>query len=154
SYSLINAQLSDAASYSVVVTNAGGSVTSNPALLIVQAPTIVDGSLDPTFNTGAGANSWVNIVLEQPDTKLLIGGLFTTFNGTNRSYVARLNRDGSLDGSFNPGSGPNNALVGLALQPDGKVLIGGFFTTISGQNFRYLARLLANGTLDTSFATG
>jgi uncharacterized delta-60 repeat protein len=154
SYSVINAQLSDAATFTVVVTNAGGSITSNPAMLTVQAAPIGEGSLDPTFNPGSGANNWVNIVLEQPDTRLLIGGLFTTFNNTNRPYIARLNRDGSLDTTFDPCTGPNNALVALALQTDGKPLIGGFFTTVSGQNFRYLARMLANGTLDPSFATG
>lgn len=155
SYSVSNAQLVDAVSYAVVVANAGGSVTSSPpATLTVLVSSATDGSLDPTFNTGAGANSWVNIVLEQPDGKLLIGGLFTTFNGTSRPYVARLNWDGSLDGTFNPGTGPNNALVGLALQPDGKPIIGGFFTTVAGQNFRYVARLQSNGTLDPSFATG
>jgi uncharacterized delta-60 repeat protein len=154
SYSVLNAQPSDASTYTVVVTNAGGSITSNPAILVVQPAPIGEGSLDPTFNPGSGANNWVNIVLEQPDTRLLIGGLFTTFNNTNRPYVARLNRDGSLDTSFDPGGGPNNALVALALQNDGKPLIGGFFTTVSSQNFRYLARLSANGALDPGFATG
>ena len=104
SYSVLNSQLADAVSYAVVVSNAGGSVTSSPATLTVQTPTVSEGSLDPTLNTGTGANSWVNIVLEQPDGKLLIGGLFTTFNGTNRPDVARLNWDGSLDNGFNPGT--------------------------------------------------
>ena len=88
------------------------------------------------------------------DAKLLIGGLFTSFNGSSRPYVARLNRDGSLDGGFNPGTGPNNALVGLALQSDGKPIIGGFFTAVGGQSFRYLrvckptARLNSDSSLD------
>jgi uncharacterized delta-60 repeat protein len=154
SYSLSDVQLSDAASYTVLVANAGGSITSDPVLLTVLRPTIGPGSLDPTFNPGSGANSWINVILAQSDGKLLIGGLFTAFNGTNRPYVARLNWDGSLDTTFNPGTGPNNALVGLALQPDGKVLIGGFFTSESGQSFRYVARLLPTGSLDTGFATG
>lgn len=154
SYSLSTVQLSDAVSYAVVVANAGGSITSNPALLTVVSPGIGEGSLDPTFNPGSGANSWVNIIVGQSDGKLLIGGLFTAFNGTNRPYVARLNWDGSLDTSFDPGAGPNNALVGMALQPDGRVLIGGFFTGESAQGFRYMARLLTTGSLDTSFATG
>jgi uncharacterized delta-60 repeat protein len=154
SYSFSNVQLSDATSYAVVVANAAGSITSSPALLTVLSPTIGGGSLDPTFNPGSGANSWVNSIVEQTDGKLVIGGLFTTFNGTNRPYVARLNWNGSLDTSFNPGTGPNNALVALALQPDGRVLIGGFFTGESSQNFRYVARLLPTGALDTSFATG
>lgn len=154
SYTVSNAQLADAVSYAVVVANAGGSVTSSLALLTVRVSSGSDGSLDPTFNIGTGANSWVNTVLEQSDGKLLIGGLFTTFNGTGRPYVARLNWDGSLDNTFNPGTGPNNALVGLALQPDGKPIIGGFFTAVGGQNFRYVARLLNTGALDTTFATG
>lgn len=59
---------------------------------------------------------------------------------------------GTLDKSFNPGTGADNFIHGLALQPDGKILIGGMFTNFNGVVCRKLARLNTNGTLDTAFA--
>ena len=87
----------------------------------------------------------------QPDGKVLIGGDFSSFGPQIRQSVARLNPDGTLDTSFqNPGVN-GNSVFDLVLQPDGKVLIGGAFTTVGGQPRQYVTRLHANGTLDTSF---
>ena len=77
----------------------------------------------------------------QPDGKVLIGGSFTSVNGTNRNRIARLNADGSLDSSFNPGTGANGAVRAIVVQPDGNVLIGGNFTTVNGVLRPYVARL-------------
>ncbi len=102
-----------------------------------------DGTLDTGFNPGTGAN-WASSIALQPDGKVLIGGWFTAVNGTNRSGIARLNANGSLDGSFNPGTGVSGSSVSsIALQPDGKVLIGGSFTTVNGTNRNHIARLNA-----------
>ena len=79
----------------------------------------------------------------QPDGKLLIGGNFTSYNGTPRNRIARLNADGSLDASFNPGTGANSSVYALALQPDGKLLIGGDFTAYAFTPRTRLARLYA-----------
>src|SRR5205823_1631102 len=76
---------------------------------------------------------------------------FTTFNGTNRSRIARLNARGSLDTTFDPGAGPDSYVVSVSLQPDGKVVIGSNFTKFAGVPSIYLARLNGNGSLDTSF---
>src|SRR5439155_19771250 len=110
-----------------------------------------DGSLDPTFNPGAGPNKGVSGIALQSDGRILIGGTFATFNGISRARVARLNADGSLDSTFDPGAGPNTSVVALSLQPDGKILIGGDFTAIGGVTRNYIARLNADGSLDTSF---
>jgi uncharacterized delta-60 repeat protein len=99
------------------------------------------GSLDTTFNPGTGANGAVRAIKLQPDGKLLIGGAFNAFNGTNRSCIARLNPNGSLDLGFNPGIGADGVVSSIALQPDGNVLIGGDFNTINGVERRYVARL-------------
>ena len=66
----------------------------------------------------------------QADGKVLIGGNFTQINGTGRNFIARLNADGSLDTGFNPGTGANGDVTAVAVQPDGKVLIGGAFTDL------------------------
>jgi uncharacterized delta-60 repeat protein len=118
------------------------------------------GSNDPTFNVvddgtnRDGANYAVRALALQPDGKLLIGGDFTTYNGTPRNLIARLNADGSLDASFNPGSGANFEVHALALQSDGKVLIGGTFTSYNGTPRNRIARLNADGSLDASFNPG
>lgn len=62
-------------------------------------------------------------------------------NGTNRNRIVRLNSDGSLDTSFNPGTGADGLVRSIALQPDGNVLIGGNFTTVNGVARPYVARL-------------
>jgi len=113
----------------------------------------VDGSLDTSFLNGmTGATGEVNPVVLQPDGKVLIGGFFTTVNGVSRNRIARLNADGGLDTSFQDAmSGANNPVYSLDLQPDGKVLIGGFFTMVNGVTRNRVARLNADGSLDTSF---
>ena len=111
-------------------------------------------SIDPTFDPGSGVSGFVFSVAAQADGKVLIGGLFTSYNGTARSRIARLNADGSLDTGFNPGSGPNSSVFSVAVQADGKILISGFFTQYNGTDRSYIARLNADGSLDTSFNPG
>jgi uncharacterized delta-60 repeat protein len=119
-----------------------------------------DGSLDTTFDPGA--NAWVDALAVQADGKILVGGDFTTLGGggagtATRNYIGRLNADGSLDTSFNPGA--NGAVRALAVQPDGKILVGGMFTTLGGGGTgtttrNYIGRLNADGSLDESFDPG
>ena len=85
----------------------------------------------------------------QPDGKILAGGFFTNLAGQARNRIGRLNADGTLDGSFNPGA--NNWVRVFAVQADGKVLVGGQFTNLAGQVRNYIGRLNADGTLDAGF---
>ena len=110
-----------------------------------------NGTVDSSFNTGSGANNWVRSTILQPDGKVLIAGHFTSVDGVGRNHVARLNSDGSLDTGFDPGSGTDNGVLSMALQSDGKVLIGGAFATVNGVSRPRLARLNTDGSLDTSF---
>src|SRR6185436_9552567 len=89
-----------------------------------------DGTNDASFlATAAGVNNSVFSVAIQSDGRVLIGGLFTNVNGTERNGAARLNPDGNLDMSFlAAGSGANAPLYSIALQSDGKMVIGGAFT--------------------------
>lgn len=109
-----------------------------------------DGTLDTSFNPGTGANNTVLRVAAQPDGKIIIAGRFTTYNGTARSRIARLNANGSLDTAFVPPTLDGDVLA-LGLQPDGKIIIAGQFTTAGGTARKNIARLNANGSLDTSF---
>ena len=116
-----------------------------------------DGTLDNTFTTGVGFNSIVslNSLVVQSDGKILVGGSFTSYNGTaGVNRIARLNNNGSLDTTFNIGTGFNNTVSSLAVQSDGKILVGGQFGTYNGSTVNRIARLNNNGILDTSFNNG
>jgi uncharacterized delta-60 repeat protein len=108
-----------------------------------------NGTIDPTFTPNI--NSTVNRLLRQADGKVLIGGEFTNVNGSALRGIARLLPNGSLDTTFTPPGGANEAVLALAQQSDGKVLIGGRFTAVNGINRAFLARLNADGTFDAGF---
>jgi len=113
-----------------------------------------NGSLDTSFHAGTGASAAVMAAVIQPDGKIIIGGSFTSYNGISRNRLARINPDGSLDVSFNPGTGPDLYMQAIALQQDGKILIGGAFTHYNGIARNRLARLNPDGSLDTAFNPG
>jgi uncharacterized delta-60 repeat protein len=133
---------------------AGAFTSFNNILRNYLARINSDGTLDTSFDPGSGADFYIYAVALQPDGKIIIGGSFTFYNGTNRNYIARINTDGSLDGSFNPGSGASNSVSVIALQPNGKIIIGGAFTSYNGVARNRIARLNADGSLDTSFNPG
>ncbi|MGO8678444.1 MAG: hypothetical protein ACLQVX_21590 [Limisphaerales bacterium] len=122
-----------------------------------------DGTFDSSFNGSAsgleGSGCNVNSIEVQADGKILVGGTFTILDGQPRSCLGRLNADGTLDSEFNPGVGLANqgpgaspSVVVLAVQADGKILVGGNFTSLAGQPCTRFGRLNPSGTLDTSFA--
>jgi len=111
-----------------------------------------DGTLDPTFLSGLGFNGPVYSVKIQADEKIIVGGHFTSYNGSTINRLARLNTDGTLDPTFNTGTGPANAIIDLEIQADGKIVIGGVFTSYAGTTRNKLARVHTTGGLDISFA--
>ena len=109
-----------------------------------------DGAIDNTFDSPSV--SGVKITVIQPDGKILIGGIFGQVNGVARSGIARLNADGTLDYTFNPPYGIQGGELGaIALGPDGKILLGGAFTSVNGVPRKSFARLNGDGSLDTDF---
>lgn len=112
------------------------------------------GAFDNTFNQGTGANGYVHSMVVQPDGKILIGGSFTTYNGVSRNSVARINSDGTLDTSFDPGTGSDYWVRSVLLLPNGKLMVGGNFTTFNGIPCKGLVRLNSDGSVDSSFALG
>jgi uncharacterized delta-60 repeat protein len=110
-----------------------------------------DGTLDTAFDVGSDAPAFAIAI--QADGKILVGGYFTTLCGQTRNHIARLNLDGTLDNTFNPGADgpPPPSVRTIAVQPDGKILVGGYFSTLGGQTRNCIGRLNADGTLDTSF---
>lgn len=130
-------------------------------ILVSVAPGLRAQSAADGFNPNVSGS--VQVVVRQPDGKLIIGGSFVTIapnNSSNASQVsglARLNLDGSIDTSFTVPSLTNPSNQNLpsqvqcvVLQDDGKILVGGTTQINGGQ--KYLFRLNSNGTQDTSFA--
>ncbi|TDW50219.1 putative delta-60 repeat protein/predicted secreted protein (Por secretion system target) [Flavobacterium sp. 270] len=113
-----------------------------------------DGSVDKSFNIGSGFNYVVESIVLLEDGKIIVGGEFTKFQGLNQNFLIRLNADGSKDNSFNIGTGFNYPVNSLALQKDGKLLVGGIFTSYQGKAQKYLIRLNTDGSQDDSFKTG
>lgn len=114
-----------------------------------------NGSSDASFSTGGIGGGPVTSLAWQPDGKILVGGLFSSVGGQTRNRIARLNNDGSLDMNFNPSlaaGGSTTPIAGaFAVQPDGKIIVGGLFFTIAGQSQTNLARLDENGVFDDTF---
>jgi uncharacterized delta-60 repeat protein len=113
-----------------------------------------NGTTDSTFNAGSGFDSPPITLAIQTDGKILASGFFTVFNGTPRTKFSRLNADGSLDATFNPlltGADSNWNIFAITPQSNGKILIGGNFTTVNGTTRTGIARLNADGSLDTTF---
>jgi uncharacterized delta-60 repeat protein len=112
-------------------------------------------SLDPAFQPTAlfnqSANAVVVALAAQADGKVLAAGNFQAAGGVLSNNVLRLNADLSRDLSFRPALGANGLVQALAVQPDGKVLIGGLFTGYAGTTTGPVARLLPTGELDPTF---
>jgi uncharacterized delta-60 repeat protein len=116
-----------------------------------------DGTEDLVFaaTLGTGFSDTINTISLQSDGDLLVGGVFTTFNGNTRNYLVRLNSDGTEDTTFatNLGTGFSDTVNSISLQSDGDILVGGSFTNFNSNTRNYLVRLNQDGTEDTTFAT-
>ena len=95
--------------------------------------------LDPITGTAdsfsANTNDAVRVLALQSDGKILVGGIFTNIGGQARNYLARLDPVTGLIDSFNAntGVGSDRGINAIVVQRDGKIVVGGAFTTIGGQ---------------------
>lgn len=132
-------------------TSVGGQPRAGLALL--QA----NGALDASFNPGTGATappgpSPIQCVAALPSGDLLIGGAFTSYNGNAANSIARLLPDGSMNPSFNTGTGPNGNVLNLVPAADGKVWCMGLFSQFNGDAVPFLCRLESTGARDSGFS--
>src|SRR5207249_6421805 len=81
------------------------------------------------------------------------GGDFTAVNGIGRNRIARLTADGALDATFNPGVGADGSVYDIAVQSDGKVVMVGEFHSMNSTARNNVARLNADGSIDSSFTS-
>ncbi|GGF05546.1 hypothetical protein GCM10011383_15800 [Hymenobacter cavernae] len=114
-----------------------------------------DGTPDATFSYRNQDNSGIiTHLVGQPDGKVLLARRVSKYGSPQQIYLQRLNVDGSLDVEFSMTLGPppsytSTAISLLTLQPDGRILVGGWFSDAQGR--KHLIRLLPDGTVDTSF---
>jgi uncharacterized delta-60 repeat protein len=115
-----------------------------------------NGDFDTTFNSGGiGANGSVISLDIQADNKILVGGSFAAYNTIVIPRLIRLNADGSIDTSFQSGTGPSPGQVStIQTQFDTKIMVGGSFTNYSGITANRLMRLNSDGTFDSTFSIG
>src|SRR5437667_8966746 len=125
-----------------------GSITA------VRAAAPTPGQLDTTFVPAPGTNDAVNVVIPQPDGKVIAAGRFTQANNVGRNRIARFNFDGSLDNSFDPGTGADAEITAAVLQPDDRIVVAGRFTSFNGFIHNRVCRLNANGNVDQTFGLG
>ena len=162
----------------VIIAGNFTSFDQNPYNRIVRL--LSNGYQDPTFlvSPNSGANNFISALALQPNGSILIGGNFTAFNGNDRHRIARLNSDGSLDGTFNPGLGADGTVWSIALvnrvvqqtnilneggglyltnvvvMTNAQIVIGGDFTSVNGIGMNHVAVLNMDGSVDTTFNPG
>ena len=137
----------------------GGSFTETNTSIranrIVRLNT--NATLDSSFNLGTGFNNAVfnknavNTIAIQSNGKILVGGGFTSYKGISLNYIISLNSDASTDRSFFTGKGFDGVIKTIVVQSDGKVLIGGNFTSYNGIAANHIIRLNSDGTVDPNF---
>ena len=134
----------------IIVGGGFTSIAGQPRTRIARL--LANGDIDPSFAATAVDGS-VNTVLVQPDGAILIGGSFSQVGAFVRNLTARLHADGSVDTSYDPNiTGGSTARVhDIVLQPDGKLVIVGRFTTVGGVMNRNIARLNSDGSRDATF---
>lgn len=152
SYQLPSSSVSDSGTYRVLISNSLGNLTSAEVVVsVVLAPAArVESWPNPALN------STLNAILPLPDGRTLVGGNFTQANPGSGAQTIRslalLDATGNIDLSFNLSL--NNTVLDLALDHQGRILVGGNFTTLAGQSRNRVARLNPNLTLDSSFNPG
>jgi uncharacterized delta-60 repeat protein len=153
---VVNGQVTGVASGTVSIgatyneSQAASSITVTPISFATKAPGYPDGRFLPNVANG-GQIGAVKCLAIQSDSKVIIGGLFSSINGVPRNNLARLNSDGTVDLSFNPGAGPNGSVESVALDSSGDILLVGRFTSVNGNSRRFVARVYADGTFDSNF---
>lgn len=155
--------------YSIALQSDSKILVANGGASVMLTRLNTDGSVDTTFtppfvaySASIQARTRITTVIVQPDDKILVAGKLITGSASSPtlSGLVRLNPNGTLDTTFQKvfARGGTTYVNDIALQPDGKIVIGGDFTNINNNGaFAYLARVNPDGSVDAaagSFNTG
>ena len=120
-------------------------------------PAVNPGDVDTSFVDGTGfdgAYYGLDSITTQSDGKILVGGDFTSYNGTAANCIIRLNSNGSVDGTFVYGTGFDSLSVNsITTQSDGKILVGGQFDTYNGTVALFFVRLISTAFSPLAYNT-
>ncbi len=111
------------------------------------------GAVDQAFKAKLENSGTIGVIRKQPDGKLLVSGGFDIAGNKAQKYLTRLLPDGTVDATFDVGSGPVQPVLNhslsvdpIALQADGKIWVGGSFGSFNGRTTTSLVRLNADGS--------
>lgn len=113
-----------------------------------------DATIDSSFNPNLQTEGSVRALYLQPDGKIVIAGNLRNVGGLPRRRIARLNSDGTIDVSFDPGTGADALVSALTEDSSGHVYLGGIFSSVNGVPRSHLAKLSSSGVLDPAFDPG
>jgi hypothetical protein len=128
--------------------------TFNPDVRVQSLFNYTNGTSYPVNNPNPGANGQVNALQVQSDGKTIIGGIFTAYDNVPFKRIARVDTNGWPDLTFNPGDGANASVSALKIDSQGRILVGGQFTSMNGMDAPHIARLNKDGSVDTTFSPG
>jgi len=113
------------------------TVTINDDDTVLGPRRVIDGS--------------IRALVAAPGNKWFIGGDFTNVDGFYRGRISRVELDGAIDPTFDPGSGANGSVYSIVRQSNGMVVVGGAFTSFAGIERGFVVRLTESGSLDPAF---
>jgi uncharacterized delta-60 repeat protein len=118
-----------------------------------------DGTLDRAFDEASSISlsASLNCIVQLSDETILLGGTTIMIDGGasaggSTRRLVKIDPQGLIDSAFT--LAPNGVVKCFATQSDGKILVGGEFSSVSGTARRCLFRINQDGTLDTSFVPG
>jgi len=112
-----------------------------------------DGSRDTGFDSSS-VSAQVNAIVIDSNGKIYLGGVFTSYIGTGANRIVRANTDATIDTGFVYGTGFSAGVNSIAIDSNGKIYVGGGYTTYNGTAASRIVRLNGDGTIDTGFVYG
>ena len=114
-----------------------------------------NGTIDPTFNSGGTSfNGAVFTIQVLNDDSIIVGGGFTTHNGTTWNRLVKLTSSGTTDSSFGYNSGFNGTVLTSLISSTSDIYLSGYFTTYDGLPCPDgLIKLTSSGATDLTFST-
>jgi uncharacterized delta-60 repeat protein len=133
----------------------GGDFTSYSGSAVSKIVRLnTNGTIDTTFTDAGTINGTIYDIGVQPDNKVVIVGSFTSISAVTNNRIARFSSTGVIDNTFVTGGLNGFGAFVVLCQADGKVMVGGDFTTVSGVSSNRIVRLLSGGTIDATFNVG